>query len=113
MARETEGRVRSNPDLTAATLLQLSLSLRWSMQSGSPTRSRFRVPARQGWSARDFRARNIQCVPSHGWLSPLFHPTSGSQSWKICLLLDETAHAHPSQFALRLAEPAAAAVRPP
>src|SRR5437868_13496549 len=81
------------------------------MQNGSPSRSRFRAPARQGWSARDFRVRSIQYGPARGRLSLLFHPTSGSWPWKICLLLDETAHAHPVQFLLRPAEPASAAVQ--
>src|SRR4030095_6286824 len=82
------------------------------MQCGELIQSQFRAPARQGWSARDFRVRSIRYAPARGRLSLLSHPTSGSWPWKICLLLDETAHAHPVQFLLRPAEPAAAAVVP-
>src|SRR5205814_6935457 len=69
-------------------------------------------PARRGWSARDFRARNIRCAHARGLLFPSFRPTSGSSPWRFCLLFDETAHAQLSQFLLRAAETATEAVRP-
>src|SRR6266542_1477629 len=112
MAREKAAKEDSSSDLPAATSSQFLPCARWSRRSESPIQWRFPAPVRREWSAWDFRARNTPCVPAPGLLSPLSLPTYGSSLWKPSLLLDETAHAHPSQFLLRPTGAASEAVRP-
>src|SRR6266576_4269945 len=112
MAREKAAKEDSSSDLPAATSSQFLPFARSPTRSGSPIQSRFPAPARREWSARDFRERNTPCDPAPGPLSPSSHPTYGSSLWKFSLLLDETAHAHSSQFLLRPTGVASEAVRP-